>query len=172
MADRAERVLMRPQPHVLAVVPPSVYDKVARTLARVHVPAHVRPNEALYFRMVTPYRALPELPKTLEELRLRVVPRSDEGVDVWIDIDTATAEAAAAASEIQRTLRRHNDVLTSLATGGILDRVRVDHDSGGVHIHVTASREDLERLLDVVTSVLGITPDAPRSGSAESKGSR
>jgi hypothetical protein len=121
--------------------------------------------------MVTPYRALPELPRTLEEMRLRVVPRSDEGVDVWIDADTASADAAQAASEIRHAIRRHNDVFTSLATGGLLDRVRVEDDSRGVHVHVTASREDLERLLDLVSGVLGLKPGEPSSGLSGSKGS-
>jgi len=172
LADRAERVLLRPQAHVLAVVPPSVLEKVARSLSHARVPAHVRPSEALYFRMVTPYRALPELPKSLEEMRLRVVPRSDEGVDVWIDVDTQSADAEQAATEIRRVLRRHNDVFTSMATGGLLDRVRVDSDSRGVHLHVTASREDLERLLDLVSSVLGLQPDSPSPAVPRPKGSR
>jgi hypothetical protein len=153
---------------VLAVVPPAVSEKVARSLARAHVPAHVRPNEALYFRMVTPYRALPELPKTIEEVRLRVVPRPDQGVDLWIDADTATEDAAQAAAEVRRAIRRHNDMLTSLATGGLLDRVRVENDSRGVHAHLTVTRADLERVLDLVSSLLGVQPDSPDSAPARS----
>jgi hypothetical protein len=172
LADRAERVFLRPQSRVLAVVPPSVAEKVARSLVRAHVPAHVRPNEALYFRMVTPYRALPELPRTIEEMRLRVVPRPDQGADLWIDADTASSDAAQAATEVRRVIRRHNDILTSLATGGLLDRVQVEDDSRGVHVHLTATRADLERVLDLVGGILGVEPDASDSAPAESKGSR
>ena len=160
LADRAERVLLRPQSGVLAVVPPLVSEKVARQLVRSKVPAHVRPNEALYFRMVTPYRALPDLPKTIEEVRLRIVPRSDQGVDVWADADTASSDAAEAANAVRQTIRLRNNVLISFATAGLLDRIQVTDDASGVHLHLIASRQDLERMLDLVGSLLGVQPDA------------
>ena len=140
-ADRAERVLLRPQPHVLAVVPTSVAEKVARQLVASKVPAHIRPGEAVYVRLVNPHHPMPELPATITEMRLRVVPRPDEGADVFIDGDTKDAQTASeAAEDVKGIVRRHNDTFTSLATDGLLDHVDVAPEGNLVRLHLTASR--------------------------------
>src|SRR5580658_5559288 len=114
-ADRAERVLLRPRPHVLAVVPPSLAAKEARQLALLRLPAHVRPGEALYFRFETPHRAVPEIPESISELRLRVVPRADDGADAFLEGDAKDPESAAlAAPEIAKLIRRRTGGFASL----------------------------------------------------------
>jgi hypothetical protein len=174
-ADRGERVLLRPQPHVLAVVPPSVADKVAKQLVAAKVPAHIRPGEAAYVRVANPHHPIPEIPDTISEMRLRVVPRADDGADVYIDGDTKDPEAATAAADALRlVVRRHNDGLTSLLTHGLLDHVEVTPEGSQVRLHLTASRDQIETLVTLVGDFLGVKPGgaALPPGSAAPKPSR
>ncbi len=158
-ADQAERILLRGQPHVLAVVPPTVAEKVARQLVQSRVPAHVRPGEALYLRLANPHHPMPEIPETISELRLRVVPRPDDGADVFIEGDAKDPEAASeAASVVRRIFRRHNDPFTSLLTHGVLDHVDVSAEGSLVKAHVLATRDHIETLVALVGGFLGVEP--------------
>lgn len=158
-ADRAERILLRGQPHVLAVVPPTVAEKVARQLVQSRVPAHVRPGEALYLRLANPHHPMPEIPETISELRLRVVPRADDGADVFIEGDAKDPEAASdAASVVRQIFRRHNDPFTSLLTHGVLDHVDVSAEGTLVKAHVLATRDHIETLVALVGGFLGVEP--------------
>jgi hypothetical protein len=161
-ADRAERVLLRPQPRVLAVVPPSVAQRVARQLASSKVPAHIRPGEALYIRLVNPHHPMPEIPETLTELRMRVVPRSDQGADVYIDGDAKdAATAASAAEDVRAIIQRRNTWLISAATNGLLDHVDVTPDGSRVRVHLTATRDQIEAMVGLVGGYLGVSPGGP-----------
>jgi len=161
-ADRAERIILRAQPHVLAVVPPSVAEKVARQLVASRVPPHIRPGEAAYLRLVNPHHPMPEIPESVTELRLRVVPRTDSGADVFIDGDTKDADAAAdAAGVVRRIFRRHNDAITSLVTHGLLDHVDVTTDGSLVKAHILATRDQIQTLVVLVGDFLGVEPPQP-----------
>ena len=172
-ADRAERVLLRPQSHVLAVVPPSVAQKVARQLVTSRVPAHIRPGEAVYLRLVNPHHPMPEVPEVVTELRLRVVPRADEGADVFIDGDTKDADTASqAANELRRVVRRHNDTFTALLTHGLLDGVEVTSEGSMVKTHLMVTREQIETLVTLVGDFLGVSARGTVAPSAPPRGSR
>jgi hypothetical protein len=170
-ADRAERVLLRAQPHVLAVVPPSIAEKSARQLVAARLPAHNHPGEAVYLRLVNPHHPMPELPETITEMRLRVVPRSDLGIDVFIEGDTKDASTAAdAATELRRIVRRHDDALTSMLTHGLFDRVDVTTEGPLVKAHIPVTLDQIETVTALVSSFLGVEPpsSAP-SGAAPSR---
>ncbi len=171
-ADGAERVLLRAQPHVLAVVPPAVAEKVARQLVSARVPPHIRPGEAVYLRLVNPHHPMPELPESVSEMRLRVVPRADDGADVFVEGDTRDAEAASAAAVVVRqVIRRHDDPLTSLVTHGLLDHVDVTAEGSQVKVHLVATRDHIETLVLLVGGFLGVEPPggAPAAPSATSR---
>ncbi len=167
-ADRADRVILRTQAHVVAVVPPAVAQKIARQLVASPVPAHVRPGEAFYLRLVDPHHPMPEIPAELKELRLRVVPRDDGGADAYVEGDTADADVASqAADELRRVIRRHDDAITSLVTGGILDHVEVATSGSHVELHLAATRAQIERLAELAGDLLGVGPEpttAPARG--------
>ncbi len=161
-ADRAERVILRPQPHVLAVVPPSVAQKVARQLARSRAPAHVRPGEAVYMRLVNPHHPMPEIPEALSEIRMRVVPRPDLGVDVFVEGDTTgNAVAAQAAEELRRVVRRHDDAFTSMLTHGVFDQVEVSSEGSLVEVHMVVTLDQIETIASLLGAFLGVQPEAP-----------
>jgi len=158
-ADRAERIVLRPQPRVLAVVPPSVAEKIARQLASARVPAHIRPGEAVYLRVANPHHPMPEIPESVTEMRLRVVPRSDGGADVFIDGDTKDSDAALEAADVvRRVFRRHDDAITSLITHGLLDHVDVTTEGNIVKSHLVATRDQIQTLIALVGSFLGVEP--------------
>jgi hypothetical protein len=172
-ADRAERILLRGQSHVLAVVPPSVAEKVARQLVTSRLPPHIRPGEAVYLRLANPHHPMPEIPETITELRLRVVPRSDEGADVFIEGDTKDAQTASEASPLVRQMiRRHDDPLTSLLTHGLLDHVDVSAEGSLVKVHVPATRDHIETIMALVGGFLGIEPPPGTVPAAPSASSR
>jgi hypothetical protein len=168
-ADRAERVLLRPQPRVLAVVPTSVASKVAKQLLASKVPAHIRPGEALYLRVANPNHPMPEIPVTITELRLRVVPRPDQGADVFLEGDTADAASATqAATDVKGIIKRHNDWITSTMTHGLLDGAEVTTEGRVVHVHLTASRDQIETLVALVGKLLGVDPPgSPRPAGSK-----
>jgi hypothetical protein len=170
-ADRAERVLLRPQSHVLAVVPPSVAKKIARQLVASRAPAHVRPGEAVYLRLVNPHHPMPEVPESITEMRLRVVPRADEGADVFIEGDTKDASAASqAAVELRAMVRRHNDPITSLVTRGLLDRVEASSEGPKVLVHDVVTRDQIETIAALVGGLLGLPPPEPAAPKVERPG--
>jgi hypothetical protein len=170
-ADRFERVLLRPQSHVLAVVPTGVANRVAKQLSVSKVPAHIRPGEAVYLRLVNPHHPMPEIPATITEMRLRVVPRSDQGADVFLDGDTKDAQAAIdAADEVKAIVKRHDDWITASLTHGLLDHVEVTTDGPLVKAHLVASRDQIETLVALVGDFLGVKPGGPVSPPAISRG--
>lgn len=159
-ADRAERVVLRPQPRVLAVVPPSAAHNVARQLSGARIAAPIRAGDAVYLRFVSPHRALPELPEAIQEMRMRVAPRADGGADVFVEGDTSDSQSASsAAADVAQFVRRHDDPITSLLTHGILDHVDVKAEGPLVKAHLAATRDQLAMLVALVGDVLGVQPD-------------
>jgi hypothetical protein len=138
---------------------------VARQLVSARVPAHIRPGEALYLRVANPHHPMPEIPESITELRLRVVPRPDQGADLFLEGDTKDAASAAqAADDVKGIVKRHNDWITSSVTHGLLDHVEVTSEASVVHVHLTASREQIETLLSLVGDLLGTRPPSPTPG--------
>ncbi|HLK36969.1 MAG TPA: hypothetical protein VKU41_09490 [Polyangiaceae bacterium] len=158
-ADRAERVILRAKEHLLAVVPPTIAQKVARQLATGNVQAKIEPKVAVYLRLVNPHHPFPEIPDAITELRMRVVARPDQGADVFIEGDAKDAASATqAAGEVARVLRRHNDALTSIMTHGLLDRAEVTADGDRVKVHVLATLDHISTLMTLVGAFLGVQP--------------
>jgi hypothetical protein len=154
-ADRAERMLLRPGSHLLAIVPPRIAPTIARQLAGRHIAPPLRPGEALFWKFVGPHRMLGELPESITEMRLRVVPRADGGADVYAEGDTKDEEAAtAAARDVARFVRHHDDPITSLVTRGILDHVDVGNEGKVVTAHLSASLEQIANLVSVVDGLM------------------
>jgi hypothetical protein len=166
---RSERVLLRPQSHLLAVVPPNVAETVARQLVKARFPGQPRPGDAVYLRLVDPHEALPEVPDSIAELLVRVVPRSDQGVDVLLSARTANREtASSAARELGSALAHHNDPLTAVLTQGLLDRVELSVEGKSVRGHLAIDRSQIERVL----AVLGRLPQLRGATASQSSPAR
>jgi hypothetical protein len=163
--DRTERMLLRPQSHLLAVVPPAVSRTIARQLVGARFAGQPRPGDAVYLRLVDPHEALPEVPAAMTELFVRVVPRPDQGADVFLTARTASREAAStAAHELEAALAHHNDPFTSVLTQGLLGRVELSVEGKTVRGHVAVERAQIERVLSVLgrlPQLRGATPNRP-----------
>jgi len=149
-ADRAERVILRPRPRVLVIVPPEQATAVARDVQRAKEPkTNIMPGVATYLRIVDPHHALPGLvPEAVTQLTLEVRPREDHGADVQIEGQCKDeTSAAGAADEVRKTIRSTNSAWVALGTGGLLDNVDVASEGAVVRVHAVASRAQLEKTL-------------------------
>jgi hypothetical protein len=159
-ADRAERVIIRAQPHVLAVVPPSYAAKNARVLVSSHFALPNHPGEAVWVRVVNPHHPFPDVPESITEARLKVVPRADLGADVFIDGDTKDAtDAADAAEAVRRIVRRQNSIVVSMMTHGLFDHVEISSEGPMVKVHILVTLDQIETLTALVGGFLGVQPE-------------
>ncbi len=168
-ADRADRVFMRPQPHVIAVVPPFYAATAARTLAHALIPRSPKhPNEALRMVLVHPHGPMPAIPETVTALRLWIVPRNnDGGADVFAEGDTATPEACREAVDTLKALvREQNSFGVKLITHGLLDNVELLADGPTVRMHLPISRDQLEVFLAFAAGRLGVQITPRDAGTA------
>jgi hypothetical protein len=159
-ADRAERVILRPQSHVLLVVPPSLAEKMARKVMTARVWPQMKPP-GLYANMkfTNPHHAIPDIPDTITELRLRIVPRADNGADVFAEGDTKDSDTAvSAARDVKAAFRSHNNIFVSAMTHGLLDDVEVSSEGPLVKAHLTASMVQIATVLNFVEGFLGVPP--------------
>jgi hypothetical protein len=167
-ADRAERVFLRPQPHVLAVVPADYAKTAAKILSKASVPAALkRPDEAMRLTLVHPHGPMPGIPESVTELRLWIVPRNgDGGADVYGEGDTASAAASAAATEtIARLVESQNSFGVQLLTHGLLNGVELHADGPVVRLHLSASKEQIDVILAFVGGQLGVAMAPEPAGS-------
>jgi hypothetical protein len=169
-ADRAERIFLRPQPHVLAVVPKDYARTAAKILTKASVPAVLkRPEEAMRLTLVHPHGPMPGIPESVTELRLWIIPRNgDGGADVYGEGDTASASDCAAATEaISRRVQDQNSFGVQLLTHGLLNGVELRADGQTVRLHMSASKDQIEVILAFVGGQLGVPmPPEPAESKA------
>jgi hypothetical protein len=158
-ADRADRVFMRPQPHVVAVVPPYYAATAARSLSRASIPrAPKRPNEAFRMVLIHPHGPMPAIPESVTEFRMWIIPRNaDGGADIYGEGDTASPEVCRENVDVLKAVvRDQNSFGVKLITHGLLDGVELTQDGSQVKMHVPASREQLEVILAFAAGRLGV----------------
>lgn len=178
-ADNAPRVFLRPRSGVLAVVPPSYAPTAAKVLSTATVAAHVLPGEAMRMRLRDPWRPFPMIPKTVTEVRLWIVPKSDGGADVFAEGDCATeAECSDAADKIQRVFDGYTTGLAGIATRavthGLFDSLEVSSEGKKVKAHLEPNQDQLETLMDLVGKQINrikSPPPPPSAASTASAGS-
>ncbi|WP_394838883.1 hypothetical protein LVJ94_18495 [Pendulispora rubella] len=157
-ADRAQRVFLRPQSRVLAVVPPDYANTAAKTLVKAKVSTHARPGEAMRLTLQTPHRPMPFIPQSISEMRLWVVPRADGGAEVYGEGDTPDpASASAAADALRKVVRSQNSIAVRLITQNLLGTVDIIDQGSMVRLHGPVTREQLDALLGLVAGQLGVT---------------
>jgi hypothetical protein len=158
-ADRAERVFVRARPNLVAIVPPAKAHQSALMLRSARVEAHLRPGEAVRLRIIEPRHVLPDLPAAITVVRLRVLSAPEGGAEVLVEGDTKDAEVAAAtAVELRHFVRRHDDMLVSMLTHGLLDDVEVSSEGATVKARILATRDQIETIAALVGNFLGVQP--------------
>jgi hypothetical protein len=169
-ADRAERVFLRPQSHVLAVVPAFYAKTAAQILSKAAVPRTLkRPAEAMRLTLVHPHGPMPGVPESVTEFRVWIVPRNEDGgADVYGEGDTASPDAAESAADVlARLIQEQNSFGVQLVTRGLLNHVEVRGDGPTVRMHLSASREQIQVVLAFVAGQLGVTlPPEPGASAS------
>jgi hypothetical protein len=157
-ADRAQRVFLRPQPHILVVSPPDYAHTAATILLHAKISPHIRPGEAMRLTLATPWHVVPDLPKSMTELRMWIIPRADSGADANIEIDCTDAAAAIqGAEDVKKIIRQQNSLGVRMLTNGLLNGFDVAVDGSMVRARLPVSKEQLQTLLGLVASQLGVS---------------
>ena len=99
---------------------------------------------------------------------MRIVPRDDDGADVYIDGDTKDAASAAqAAEDVKALLGRFQTWYISAVTHGLVDHIEVTSEGPMVKVHVTATRDQIATTINLVAGQLGVAgPPANPAPSA------
>lgn len=169
-ADNAQRVFLRPQSKLLVIVPPSHAHEAAVTF-RKQVPRGPSATEAMRLVVRNPSNqiSIPGLrfSQSLKEIRLWIVPRADGGADVYAEGD-CTDEAAAidSAERLTEVLRRQNSLGVRFATRGLLNGAVVVADGTKIKLHVLATPEQLEAVLQLVAAAVNAQVAPPSTGAA------
>jgi hypothetical protein len=172
-ADQAPRVFLRPQSKLLVIVPPS-HAHEAATVFRKQSPRGPPAKEAMRLVVKNPTNqiAIPGLrfSTSLTEIRLWIMPRDDGGADVYAEGD-CTDEAAAtdSAERLTELVKRQNSLGVKFATRGLLNKAVVVPEGKKVTLHVDATAEQLEAVLQLVAAALGAQV-APPPGAPPSPG--
>ncbi len=164
-ADRYERVFLRPQPHLLAVVPRDYAKTAAQILSKAAIKAP-RAGEAMRLKLVHPHGPIPDFPESITELRVWILPHADGGAEVFGEGDATDPGAAAdAASHLSRVSRDMNSLGVQLVTHGLLNGLSFTADGSTLRVHLPASKDQIELLLALVAGKLGVTLPPPPPGA-------
>jgi len=166
-ADQAQRVFVRPQSKLLVIVPPSHAKEAALTYKSqtVRGPA---PNEAMRLVVHNPSKQIfiPGLKfqDSLTELRLWIIPRADGGADVHAEGDCADESGATdSADALNNLIKQQNSIGVRIATRGLLNNATVVPEGKQIKLHVQASQEQLEAVLNAVAAFLGANVPPPNA---------
>lgn len=167
-ADNAQRVFLRPQSKLLVIVPPSHAREAARAY-KTQVPRGPSPNEAmrLVVRNPTNQVSIPGLKfsESLKEIRTWIIPKADGGADVYAEGDcTDVAAAIDSADRLTDLLKRQNSLGVKFATRGLLNKAVVVADGNKITLHVEASPEQLEAVLQLVGAAVNANIAPPTQG--------
>jgi hypothetical protein len=176
-ADNGQRVFLRPQSKLLVIVPPS-HAHEAAVVFRKQVPKGPPAKEAMRLVVKNPANQIAirglKFDGKLTEIRLWIVPQlpgdggADGGADVYAEGDcTDEATANDSADKLTELLKNQNSIGVRIATRGLLNNAKVVADGTKIKLHVAASQEQLEAILQLVAASLNVTlappPGAPIS---------
>lgn len=151
-----ERVVLQPGGNLLVLIPKKDAYGLARTLAGARLAPHLKPNEALYARLVGLKQTLPDLADSIAELRLRIVLDEDGTAHLFAEGETADADAArSAAAAVVRLMRVRGSAVVALASYNLVDRVEVKTEGRFVKAHLVVTQDQLIAVVAVVGGVLG-----------------
>ena len=155
-----DTVFLRAKPQMVRIVRAEDAESAARELV-AHAPTApvFHANEALRLRMLHPAATVRQLPRDISEARVWIDSRvADSGADVYVEGDCPdVASAQADAAELVALIRDQNSFAVRLMTAGLLNNVEVTAVGKQVHLHVSASQQQLEALIGLASSMYGST---------------
>jgi hypothetical protein len=169
-ADNAQRVFLRPQSKLLVIVPPSHAHEAALTFKK-QSPRGPPAAEAMRLIVRNPSNqiSIPGLKfsQNLKEMRMWIVPRTDGGADIYAEGDcTDDASAIDSADRLTDLLKRQNSLGVKIATRGLLNKAVVVAEGTKIKLHVEASAEQLEAVLQLAGAAMGATIAPPTGQSS------
>jgi hypothetical protein len=152
-----DAVALRAGPGLVVVTGAARAKDIARAIKTSVLPERpaIPEGEAVTTLVRHPHRALPQIPESVEDLRVWIVPRSDGGADLWGEGQCATEEQAkAAAEEMNKAAVRTNGLLLRAATKGLLNAFETRSEGRKVLVHLPARRDQLEAVITLVETRL------------------
>ncbi len=169
-ADNAVRAFMRPQSHLLVIVPEPHIKEAAQVFSK-QVPKGPPKDEAMRLVVKNPSNQISirglKFAQSLTEIRLWIVPeKADAGADIGADIygegDCTDEEAAIdSADKLTEVLKNQNSIAVRIATRGLLNNAKVVADGKKIKLHVRASQEQLEAVLQLVAAAVNVQVPPP-----------
>lgn len=172
-ADNGQRVFLRPQSKLLVIVPPSHAREAALTFKK-QSPRGPSAAEAmrLIVRNPTNQISIPGLKfsQSLKEIRLWILPRTDGGAEVFAEGD-CTDEAAAvdSAEKLTELLKKQNSLGVKIATRGLLNKAAIVADGTKIKLHVEATPEQMEAILQLTAAAVGANVTPPTNATPKNE---
>lgn len=175
-ADNAVRAFMRPQSHLLVIVPESHTREAAQVFSK-QTPKGPPPKEAMRLVVKNPSNQIAirglKFASSITEIRLWIVPRDndagpDGGADIYAEGDCTEEEACAdSADKLTEVIKNQNSIGVRIATRGIFNNAKVLAEGKKLKLHVEANQEQLEAVLQLVAAAVNVNvPPPPGAGGA------
>ena len=144
-----DTLFVRAEPHVVLITPATEGDVLSPRAPSFHA------GEAARLLLVRPARVVQGLPDDIRDMRVWVDSRpADAGADVYGEADCPDAAAAQAdAAAIAALIQSKNNFGVRLITGGLLNHVEITAQGSQVHLHVSASQQQIESLVSLASSM-------------------
>ena len=156
----AERAFLRGQSHCVLIVPYSHAKVFAQAAA--HSPCTLRspPGEAFRARFLRPGGSVAQVPSSISELRISLVPRNSDGsADLYGEGDCPDpATAQQASDDLKRTIGQINSLGVKLITGGALTAFESHAEGSMVKMHLPGTKDQVEAVITIAGARVGVTP--------------
>jgi len=156
-SDGSLRVVDRPQPHLVAALPPDGAAAILATLrtARVLEPAGSDPDEALHVDFPHPHGVVLYVPEEARRAVVRVDSRPGGAAEGFVDL-TCDDEAAASlmAARLQARASEINNLIVRVLTRDLLGSLTIAVEGPVVKLRLPATSEQLESLATLAAAVL------------------
>jgi hypothetical protein len=156
-SDGSLRVVARPQPHLVAALPPDGAPAILETLhtARVLEPAGSDPDEALHVDFPHPHGVILYVPEEARRAVVRVDSRPGGAAEGFVDL---TCDDEASASLMAAHLRARagdiNNLMVRVLTRDLLGSLSITVEGAVVKLRLPATSEQLESLATLAAAVL------------------
>jgi hypothetical protein len=147
-ADGTLRVVARPQPHLVAALPPSIASDVLHAFVGAQVAdPQGAPDEALHVDFPSPHDVLPHIPQEVRHVVVRVFSRPGSAAEGFADMTCDDdASAARVADEVRARAEQMNGLLVRLVTRDLLSGLSVTTQGAVVSLRIPANAEQLASL--------------------------
>lgn len=183
-ADRAERYFVFPGPHLIVVAPPSAAQSALALGPKVKIKPP-KDGEAMSAYVVTPWRVFIGMPfgvpKSIKWVLVRIVPRSDGGLEADLEAedeseDTAARDAKYVEDQLNNVAHINLGFLSVLLgkkSSNFIERVSFTSEGKTIHGTLSADAGQVSMLFDLVGAAIAQyqhEPVPPSVGSAPPPG--